>query len=107
MLAKIAAMPEPDRAIAERVHTLIREHAPQLQPKTWYGMPAYALGKDVLCFFQPSTQFKARYSTLGFSDKATLDEGAMWPTSFALQELTPAVEARIVDLVRQAAGDGS
>lgn len=104
MLAKIAAMPEPDRAIAERVHTLIREHAPQLQPKTWYGMPAYALGKDVLCFFQPSTQFKARYSTLGFSDKAALDEGTMWPTSYALLEWSEGTAARITTLLRQAAG---
>ncbi len=107
VLAKIAAMAEPDRAIAERVHALIREHAPNLQPRTWYGMPAYALGKDVVCFFQPSTQFKARYGTLGFSDRARLDEGVMWATSFAVQELTPAVEARIADLVRQAAGEGS
>ncbi|MFA7297396.1 MAG: DUF1801 domain-containing protein [Dehalococcoidia bacterium] len=107
VLAKIEEMSESDRAIAARLHALIREHAPQLQPRTWYGMPAYALGKDVLCFFQPSSQFKARYGTLGFSDKAMLDDGAIWPTSFAVQELTPDVEVRIVDLVRRAASERS
>ena len=103
VLAKIAEMPDSDHAVAEQLHAVICANAPDLLPRTWYGMPAYALGKDVLCFFQPSSQFKARYATLGFSDKAALDEGALWPTSYALQEWTPEVEARVVALVRRAA----
>src|SRR3954469_24028805 len=88
VLAKIAEMPEPDRAMAERLHALITAAAPDLSPRTWYGMPAYARGRDVVCFFQGAAKFKSRYATLGFSDKANLDEGAMWPSSFALMELT-------------------
>src|SRR5918995_4051076 len=90
VLAKIAEMSEPDRGMAERIHALVKASAPELSPKTWYGMPAYAKGGDVVCFFQSAQKFKARYATLGFSDKAHLDDGAMWPTSFALGELTPA-----------------
>jgi|SRR5581483_2226284 uncharacterized protein YdhG (YjbR/CyaY superfamily) len=102
-LAAIAAMPEPDRAIAKRLHEIIKASAPDLAPKTWYGMPAYANqdGK-VVCFFQSAQKFNTRYATFGFSDAAKLDEGAMWATSFALKELTPAVEARIRALVKQA-----
>jgi uncharacterized protein YdhG (YjbR/CyaY superfamily) len=103
VLAKIAEMSEPDRAIAERLHALIKASAPDLSPRTWYGMPAYAKDGDVVCFFQPAQKFKARYATFGFSDKANLDEGGMWPTSFALKELTAAEEARIGALVKQAA----
>jgi len=102
VLAKIAEMPEPDRAIAERLHALIRSAAPDLSPKTWYGMPAYARNGKVVCFFQSADKFKARYATLGFSDHANLDDGAMWPTSFALKELTAAGEAEIVALVKRA-----
>jgi uncharacterized protein YdhG (YjbR/CyaY superfamily) len=102
VLAKIAEMPEPDRAMAERLHALIKTSAPALSPKTWYGMPAYAKDGNVVCFFQSAQKFKARYATLGFSDKANLDEGAMWPTSFALKELTAAEEARIGALVKKA-----
>jgi uncharacterized protein YdhG (YjbR/CyaY superfamily) len=102
VLAKIAEMPEPDRAMAERLHALITASAPALAPRTWYGMPAYAKEGNVVCFFQSAQKFKARYATLGFSDKANLDEGAMWPTSFALTELTAAEEARIAALVKQA-----
>ncbi|GAB3610005.1 DUF1801 domain-containing protein [Humibacter ginsengiterrae] len=101
---KIAAMSESDRAMAERVHQIITEAVPELMPKTWYGMPAYALEKDTICFFQPAGKFKARYSTLGFNDGAQLDDGQMWATSFALTELTPAVAKRIAELVRKAAG---
>lgn len=101
--AKIAAMPAPDRAMAERLHAIIKANAPALAPRTWYGMPAYAKDGEVICFFQNASKFKARYATLGFSDKANLDEGAMWPTGFALTELTPAVEARIAALVKKAA----
>ena len=104
LLAKIAEMPEPDRAMAERVHALVRAVAPDLVPRTWYGMPAYAKDGKVLCFFQGADKFKARYATLGFNDTASLDEGPMWPTAFALIQLTPDVEARISDLVRRAAG---
>lgn len=104
LLAKIAEMAEPDRRIAERLHALVREHAPGLAARTWYGMPAYARDGEVICFFQSAGKFKARYATLGFSDKAGLDDGAMWPTSFALIALTPEIEARIVALLRQAAG---
>ncbi len=102
LLAKIAEMVEPDRLMAERIHAIITASAPELSPRTWYGMPAYAKGGDVICFFQPALKFKARYATLGFNDKANLDEGAMWPTSYALTELTAADEARIAALVKQA-----
>src|SRR5918998_3710519 len=104
VLAKIAEMPDQDRAMAERLHALIRATAPDLSPRTWYGMPAYAKGGDVVCFFQGAAKFKSRYATLGFSDKANLDEGAMWPSSFALTELTAAEEERIGALVKRAAG---
>ena len=104
LLAKIAEMPEPDRAMATRLHAIIKASAPALSPKTWYGMPAYA-NKDgkVVCFFQSASKFNARYATLGFNDTANLDEGAMWPTAFALKELTAADEARISALVKKAA----
>src|SRR5215475_10210610 len=95
VLAKIAAMPDLDRAMAKRLHAIIKASAPALSPKTWYGMPAYAKGGKVVCFFQSAQKFKSRYATFGFSDEANLDEGAMWPTSFALKELTAAEEARI------------
>ena len=103
VLAKIAEMPEPDRAMAERLHEIVKANAPALSPKTWYGMPAYA-NKDgkVLCFFQSAEKFNSRYATLGFSDKANLDEGAMWATSFALKELTATEEAKIGALVERA-----
>jgi uncharacterized protein YdhG (YjbR/CyaY superfamily) len=105
VLTKIAEMPETDRAMAERLHEIVKASAPELSPKTWYGMPAYA-NKDgkVVCFFQSAEKFNARYATFGFSDKANLDEGAMWPTSFALKELSAAAEARIGALVKRAAG---
>ena len=105
VLAKIAEMEGQDRAMAERLHEIVKASAPSLSPKTWYGMPAYA-NKDgkVVCFFQSAEKFNARYATFGFSDKANLDEGAMWPTSFALKELTAAEEARIGALVERAAG---
>jgi uncharacterized protein YdhG (YjbR/CyaY superfamily) len=102
VLAKIAEMAQPDRALAERLHALIKASAPGLSPKTWYGMPAYARDGKVVCFFQGAQKFNARYATLGFSDEANLDEGAMWPTSFALKELTAADEARIGALVKKA-----
>ena len=102
VLAKIAEMPEPDRAMAERLHAIIKASAPALSPKTWYGMPAYAKDGKVLCFFQSAAKFKSRYATLGFSDEAKFEEGAMWPTAFALKELTPAEEARIGELVKKA-----
>jgi hypothetical protein len=102
VVAKIAAMPEPDRAMAERVHAIIRAAVPDLSPRLWYGMPAYAKGGKVVCFFQDARKFKSRYATLGFSDQAALDEGHMWPTTFALKELTPAEEARISALVKRA-----
>jgi uncharacterized protein YdhG (YjbR/CyaY superfamily) len=102
VLAKIAEMPEPDRAMAQRLHAIIKASAPALSPKTWYGMPAYAKDGKVVCFFQSAQKFKSRYATFGFSDQANLDEGAMWPTSFALKELTAAEEARIVALVKKA-----
>jgi uncharacterized protein YdhG (YjbR/CyaY superfamily) len=101
-LAAIAALPPSDRAMAERLHALITATAPELWPKTWYGMPAYAKDGNVVCFFQSAQKFKTRYATLGFSDKAHLDEGHMWPTVFALEQLTPAEEARIVALVKKA-----
>ncbi|TML44592.1 MAG: DUF1801 domain-containing protein [Actinobacteria bacterium] len=102
VLAKIAEMPAPDRAIAERLHALIKASAPALSPRTWYGMPAYAKDGKVVCFFQSAQKFKTRYATFGFSDKANLDEGAMWPTTFALAELTAANERRIRALVKKA-----
>ena len=102
VLAKLAAMPEPDRAMGERLHAIIKASAPDLWPRTWYGMPAYAKDGNVVCFFQNAHKFKTRYSTIGFSDKANLDDGAMWPTAFALKELTPAEEARIGALVKKA-----
>ena len=102
VLAKIAEMSEPDRAMAERLHALIKASAPALSATTWYGMPAYAKDGKVICFFQSAQKFKTRYATLGFSDKANLDEGAMWPTAFALKELTAAEAARIVALVKKA-----
>jgi uncharacterized protein YdhG (YjbR/CyaY superfamily) len=103
VLAKIAEMQGPDRAMAERLHAIIKASAPGLSPKTWYGMPAYAKDGKVVCFFQSAERFKARYATFGFSDEANLDDGAMWPTSFALKELTAAEEAKIGALVKQAA----
>jgi uncharacterized protein YdhG (YjbR/CyaY superfamily) len=102
VIAKIAEMSEPDRAMAERLHALVKASAPTLSPRTWYGMPAYARDGKVVCFFQSADKFKSRYATLGFSDKANLDEGAMWPTSFALKELTADVEAKIDALVKKA-----
>ena len=102
VLAKIAEMPEPDRQMALRVHEIVKASAPALSPKTWYGMPAYALDGKVVCFFQSAKKFNSRYATFGFSDTANLDEGAMWPTSFALKELTSAEEERIAALVRKA-----
>jgi uncharacterized protein YdhG (YjbR/CyaY superfamily) len=102
VLAKIAEMPEPDRALGERLHAVIKASAPALSPRTWYGMPAYAKDGKVLCFFQPAQKFKSRYATFGFNDVANLDEGAMWPVAFALTELTAADEARIGALVKKA-----
>jgi uncharacterized protein YdhG (YjbR/CyaY superfamily) len=103
VLAKISEMQEPDRAMAERIHAIIMASAPDLSPRTWYGMPAYAKDGNVVCFFQPAQKFKARYSTLGFNDRAHLDDGTMWPVAYALKELTAADEARIAALVRKAA----
>ena len=102
VLAKLAELPEPDRALGERLHEIIRASAPGLSPKLWYGMPAYAKDGKVVCFFQAAQKFNARYATFGFNDTANLDEGAMWPTAFALTELTPADEARIGALVKKA-----
>ena len=103
LLASIAAMPEPDRTMGKRIHAIIKASAPELSPKTWYGMPAYANKEGkVICFFQAADKFKARYATFGFNDTANLDEGAMWPTSFALKELTAADEAKIRALVKKA-----
>jgi uncharacterized protein YdhG (YjbR/CyaY superfamily) len=102
VLAKIAEMPEPDRAMAERLHAIIKASAPALSPRTWYGMPAYAKDGKVVCFFQSAQKFNSRYATFGFNDTANLDEGAMWPTAFALTELTAADEARIGALVKKA-----
>ena len=104
VLAKIAEMPEPDRGMAQRIHDVIRSAAPTLAPRTWYGMPAYALDGKILCFFQPADKFKARYATFGFNDPAKLDDGSMWPTAFALTKLTDADAARIEELVRNAVG---
>ena len=101
VLAKIAEMPEPDRAIGERLHAIIKASAPALAPRLWYGMPAYAKDGKVVCFFQSAAKFKTRYATFGFQHEANLDEGAMWPTAFALKELTAAEEARIGTLVRK------
>ncbi len=103
LLAKIAEMPPADRTMAERIHSIIKTSAPHLWPKTWYGMPAYAKDGIVVCFFQSGHKFKSRYATLGFQPAANLDDGDMWPTSFALKKLTPADEKRIADLVKRAA----
>jgi len=102
VLAKIAEMPEPDRAMAKRLHAIIKASTPALSPKTWYGMPAYAKDGKVVCYFQNAQKFKSRYATFGFSDEANLDEGAMWPTAFALKELTAVEDARIGALVKKA-----
>jgi hypothetical protein len=102
VLATIAAMPEPDRSMAKRLHEIIKAGAPALSPKTWYGMPAYARDGKIVCFFQSAQKFKTRYASLGFSDAANLDEGALWPVAFALKELTAAEEATIVALVKKA-----
>jgi uncharacterized protein YdhG (YjbR/CyaY superfamily) len=102
VLAKIAEMPEPDRAMAKRLHAILKASAPALSPKTWYGMPAYAKDGKVVCFFQSAQKFKTRYATFGFSDEANLDEGALWPVAFALKELTATEEARISALVKKA-----
>ncbi len=102
VLEKIQALPRPDRDLAERLHSLIKAHAPMLSPKTWYGMPAYAKDGNIVCFFQSAQKFKTRYATLGFTDKAKLDDGSMWPTAFALRELTPAEETKIIKLLKKA-----
>jgi uncharacterized protein YdhG (YjbR/CyaY superfamily) len=102
LLAKIAAMREPDRGMAKRIHAIVKANAPALSPTTWYGMPAYAKGGKTVCFFQDAAKFKARYATLGFSDSANLDEGGLWPVAFALKQLTAAEEARIGALVKKA-----
>jgi len=102
VLAKIAEMPKSDRAMAKRVHAIVKASAPDLSPRTWYGMPAYAKDGKVVCFFQSAAKFKSRYATLGFSDEAKLDQGAMWPTSFALKKLTAAEEKKIAALVKEA-----
>jgi uncharacterized protein YdhG (YjbR/CyaY superfamily) len=102
VLAKLAEMPESDRRMGERLHAIIKASAPILSPRLWYGMPAYAKGGDVICFFQGAQKFKTRYATIGFSDKANLDEGAMWPTAFALKELTAVEAARIGAIVKKA-----
>jgi uncharacterized protein YdhG (YjbR/CyaY superfamily) len=102
VLAKIAEMKEPDRAMAKRLHEIVKASAPDLSPRTWYGMPAYAKDGKVVCFFQSAQKFKTRYATLGFSDKANLDDGSMWPTSYALKKLTKTEEAKIDALVKQA-----
>ena len=102
VLAKIAEMPATDRAMAKKLHAIVKASAPALSPKTWYGMPAYAKDGKVVCYFQSAEKFKSRYATLGFNDEANLDEGAMWPTSFALKELTAAAEAKIASFVKKA-----
>jgi uncharacterized protein YdhG (YjbR/CyaY superfamily) len=102
LLAKIAEMPEPDRSMAERIHAIVKASAPDLWPKTWYGMPAYAKDGKIVCFFQSAHKFNARYATFGFNDTANLDEGNLWPTSFALKQLTAAEEATISALVKKA-----
>ncbi|HXG41405.1 MAG TPA: DUF1801 domain-containing protein [Dehalococcoidia bacterium] len=104
VLRAIARMPQPDRILAERVHAIIRASAPQLSPRLWYGMPAYARDGKVVCFFQGAHKFNSRYATLGFTDGANLDDGAMWPVAFALKDLTPAEEEKIATLVRRAVG---
>jgi hypothetical protein len=104
VLAAIAKMPEPDRSLGKRLHTIIKATAPALSPRTWYGMPAYAKDDQVVCFFQAANKFKTRYATLGFSDEANLDEGRMWPVAFALTELTSADEAEIAALIKKAVG---
>ena len=107
VLAKIAELPDADRAIAERVHAIVREVAPELAPRTWYGMPAYAKDGKVLCFLKPGGKFDSRYATLGFEDPAALDDGHMWPTSYALTGMTDEVAEQIAELVRRAAGSGA
>ena len=107
MLAKIAEMEESDRTMAERIHAVIKANAPDLSPRLWYGMPAYAKDGKVVCFFQAAQKFNARYATFGFNDPANLDDGSMWPTAFALAELTAAEEARIGDLVKKASADAT
>ena len=102
VLAKIAEMPKADRVMAERIHALVKANAPELAPRTWYGMPAYAKDGKVICFFQSAAKFKARYSTFGFNDKANLDDGEMWPTAFALTELTPDGEKKLGRLIKKA-----
>ena len=102
LLDKIAEMPPSDRAMAKRVHAIVKANAPQLVPKTWYGMPAYAKDDKIVCFFQPADKFKARYATFGFNDEAKLDEGSMWPTTFALKKVTPTEEKKIKALVKKA-----
>jgi uncharacterized protein YdhG (YjbR/CyaY superfamily) len=102
VLAKIAEMPKPDRVMAERIHAIVKASAPELAPRTWYGMPAYSKDGKVVCFFQSAAKFKARYATIGFNDKANLDQGNMWPTSFALKELTAAEEKKLGALVKKA-----
>ena len=102
LLAKVAEMQEPDRAMAKRIHEIVKAKAPELSPKTWYGMPAYEKDGKIVCFFQPADKFKARYATFGFNDSANLDEGSMWPTSYALKKLTPAAEKVISELVKRA-----
>ena len=102
LLAAIAKMSQPDRSMATRVHAIVKAAAPELAPRTWYGMPAYAKDDKVVCFYKAGEKFKARYATFGFSDKANLDDGDMWPTDFALKQLSPSVEARITALVKKA-----
>jgi uncharacterized protein YdhG (YjbR/CyaY superfamily) len=102
VLAKIAEMPEPDRGMAERIHAIVKANAPDLMPRTWYGMPAYTRDGKVVCFFQAADKFKARYASFGFDETANLDDGDLWPTNFALKKLTPAVEAKITELVKKA-----
>ncbi len=104
VLAKIAEMQEPERSMAARLHEIVKASAPTLSPKTWYGQPAYARDGKIVCFFQPAQKFNTRYATFGFTDAANLDEGAMWPVAFALKELTPTEEAKIVALVKKAVG---
>ncbi|HEX6488788.1 MAG TPA: DUF1801 domain-containing protein [Candidatus Dormibacteraeota bacterium] len=104
VLAKIAEMKPDDRAMAERIHALVKAAVPDIEPRTWYGMPAYAKGGNTICFFQSAQKFKTRYATLGFSDKARLDDGDLWPNAFAVQKMTPAVEKRITQLIKQAVG---
>ncbi len=102
VLEKIAEFSEPDHSMAERIHAIVKTSAPDLIPRTWYGMPAYSRNDEIVCFFQPAARFKTRYATLGFNDSANLDDGSSWPTAYALKELTPAVEAKIADLIKKA-----